>query len=294
MNKFVLLVIATFVVFSLYVTEAEARRFGGGSSLGRQMSITPRAPISPRTATPQAHSSGAMTAAQGAARPSGISRWLGPLAGLAAGGLLASLFFGGAFHGLQPMDFLLLGGVIIGGLLLFRLMRGRNAQPQPAEVGAYDRDAPHYVPEAATHYPPEGSPGWAVEARPGEAPTWFEQTTFATDAKTHFIRLQAAWDKGDFRDIRDYTSPELFAELQREYDRLGRQNQYTEVLTLNAEVLETRRDADQLLVSVLFTGLIREQQDAEADDVSEIWHVTHDWSGPEGQWIIVGIQQTKQ
>ena len=126
----------------------------------------------------------------------------------------------------------------------------------------------------------------------GEAPGWFDGNSFTDGAKTHFIRLQAAWDKGDFRDIRDYTTPEMFAELQRERERLGQESHYTEVLTLEAQLLGTRREGDQLVASVHFTGMIREDQGGEANEVSEIWHVVHDWDAPAGDWLIAGIQQS--
>jgi predicted lipid-binding transport protein (Tim44 family) len=206
---------------------------------------------------------------------------------------LASLLFGDAFRGLQLLDILLLGGLLILGLMVFRLMRGHRSRAQPEGASPYGGDPP-YTPEPAAGYSSGRPQGGAAGSISGAAPPWFEPKDFVTAAKTNFLHLQAAWDKGDFRDIRDYASPELFAELQREYDRLGRQNQYTEVLTLNTEVLESRRDGDQLLVSVLFTGLIREQHDAEAGVVSEIWHLSHGWASPDGNWFIVGIQQTER
>ena len=57
----------------------------------------------------------------------------GPWPGLAAGGLLASLFFGGAFEGMAGMDWLLIGALAIGAFFLFRALRKRAAAgPIPA------------------------------------------------------------------------------------------------------------------------------------------------------------------
>jgi predicted lipid-binding transport protein (Tim44 family) len=283
MKRLLWLMLTVFVALSLSVSETEARRLGGGASLGRQLTVSPRTYTAPRTAPPNSAPSSAAMAPQVAARPSGASRWLGPLAGLAAGGLLGALFFGGAFHGLQFMDFLLFGGLIIGGWMLFRFLR-RRAEPSysapPSQVYE-NRDR-----AASDAFSP------TTTGVRGESPDWFDPAAFAELAKIHFVRLQAAWDKGDFRDIRDYTSPQLFAELQKEYDHLGRKDQYTEVLTLNAEVIESRREDHQVLVSVLFSGRIREDRNAEAEQVNEIWHVSHGWSHSEGRWLIVGIQQT--
>jgi predicted lipid-binding transport protein (Tim44 family) len=264
--------------------DAEARRFGGGMNLGKQYGM-------PRTAAPKtqqaAPSSAQAAAAQG--RPSGASRWLGPLAGLAAGGLLASLLFGDAFQGLQMMDILLFAALAIGGVMLFRAMRRGRPSPVAAFGGAAGgaglRAEERFLP------PDVGGPVASATAGEDEAPMWFDGPAFVEGAKTHFIRLQAAWDQSDFRDIREYTAPQLFAELQRERERLGSAQQYTEVVRLNAELLGVRRDGDLAVASVRFTGLIREEESAGAGPFDEIWHVQHPWATRDGDWLIAGIQQ---
>jgi predicted lipid-binding transport protein (Tim44 family) len=130
-----------------------------------------------------------------------------------------------------------------------------------------------------------------AEAGGAEAPAWFDAAGFAEGAKTHFIRLQAAWDQSDFRDIREYTSPQLFAELKRDREAMGDAPNYTEVVTLDATLLGVQRDGDQAVASVHFSGLIREDENAPAKPLDEIWHVAHDWASPEGDWLITGIQQ---
>jgi len=86
-------------------------------------------------------------------------------------------------------------------------------------------------------------------------------------------------------------TPELFAELERERSRLGEQAQHTEVVTLDAQLVTVRRDGDLVVASVLFSGLIREEQDATADPFRETWHVQHDWESSAGDWLIAGVQQ---
>jgi len=133
--------------------------------------------------------------------------------------------------------------------------------------------------------------GAGAVAGEDEAPSWFDGPGFLEGAKTHFIRLQAAWDQADFRDIREYTTRQLFEELRGERNRLGTEQQYTEVVTLDAEIAGVRRDGDQVVASILFSGLIREELDVAADPFSEIWHVQHDWASSAGDWLIAGIQQ---
>ena len=110
-------------------------------------------------------------------------------------------------------------------------------------------------------------------------------------AKTHFISLQAAWDKNDLKDIAEYTTPELYAALQNERLNRGEETHFTEVVTLNTELVEVQREGDEVVASVLFSGLIREEQSAEAKEFTELWHVVHPWDSAEGDWHIAGIQQ---
>lgn len=297
---------------------AEAKRFGGGGNLGRQYNTMPRkAQTSQQTQRAQPSQGQAATPR---AAGGGASRWLGPLAGLAAGGLLASLLFGDAFEGFQIMDFLLITLLVFGAVMLFRMLRRGHAAGAPSPAGALGSLATGGAPTpestagpyARTAGPgldqPSGSDASPAEPRIGsftppgmgepppqpggtdQFPYWFDGIGFIEGAKTHFIRLQAAWDQADFRDIRDYTTPGLFAELQREREGLGG-TQYTEVVQLKAQLLTLQREADLAVASIRFSGLIREEEKGVAEDFSEVWHVQHPWAGPEGDWRIAGIQQ---
>ncbi|WP_058553674.1 Tim44 domain-containing protein [Thiohalocapsa sp. ML1] len=304
MKTFLIALLTLFAVGALVLPDtADARRLGGGKSLGKQYTAPrqaqrPQAPQRDQQAAGQQRPGAAPAAGQ---RPRTGMGWLGPLAGLAAGGLLASMFFGDAFDGFQIMDFLLIAALIFGGFMLFKMLRrNRSAGPTPLPVGAGAAYRAHDQSGAQSPFggggqgrleqdqqylPPAADPGAA------EAPRWFDADGFVAGAKTHFIRLQAAWDKSDFRDIGEYTSPQLFAELKREREALGEAPNYTEVVTLNAELLGVQRDGDQVIASVHFTGLIREAETAPATPLDEIWHVAHDWDSAAGDWLITGIQQ---
>ena len=279
--------IAFLAVSPFSAPDAEAKRLGGGMSLGKQYSTTRSAP--PKQTTQAAPASTSQLGGSGA------SRWLGPLAGLAAGGLLASLFFGDAFEGFQAMDFLLIAALVFGGVMLFRMMRSRSG-PSPAAAGAYG-GGPFPVGQqgGGGSMPPDmGGAVPSAMAGEDEAPIWFDGPAFLEGAKTHFIRMQAAWDQADFRDMGEYTTPQLFAELQRERRRLGEERQFTEVVTLDALVAGVRRDGDLAVASLEFSGLIREEESGTANPFREIWHVQHPWDTREGDWFIAGIQQAEE
>jgi predicted lipid-binding transport protein (Tim44 family) len=279
--------------------DVEAKRLGGGSNLGKQSSGMQRQAQPAATAQRPAQPNAAQAAA-GQRPASGASRWLGPLAGLAAGGLLASMFFGDGFEGFQIMDFLLIVLLAVGGFMLFRMWKRNQAKPamaaagvgngfpQPGSVAAYERRGQA---DSGRLHPGMGTQRGPV-AGDNQSPAWFDGAGFLEGAKSHFIGLQAAWDQADFDAIREYMTPELFADLQRE--RLKTEgSQSTEVVRLDAELVAVRREADLVVASVLFSGLIREDEKGVAEAFSEIWHVQHRWDGAVGDWHIAGIQQVE-
>ena len=121
--------------------DAEARRMGGGKSFGRQSSnitqqrqaVTPPA----AAATPRAAAPAAGAAAAGTAAKSGASRWLGPIAGIAAGlgiaALLSHLGMSGAF--LEMMSSLALIALLVFGVM-FIVRRLRAGAARTATQGA--------------------------------------------------------------------------------------------------------------------------------------------------------------
>lgn len=296
--KILLACTATLLAFSLVaIPVAEAKRLGGGMNLGKQYSTphTPSQQIKPLgpTATPLAgipnSNLPSLTRSTG--------RWFGPLAGLAAGGLLASLLFGDGFQGLRIMDILLIALLILGGFMLIRFMR-RGVTSAPAGVragsvgGNYARGGDISAQNANK---PVRARDFSSTAggHDHQAPTWFDPKTFAEGAKSHFFRLQAAWDRADFNEIKAYTTPELFAELQRERMSLRQDSQITDVVVLNVQIVGTRRNGNQAIVSLEFSGMIREGTGEAPNPFREIWHIQHTWNTPEGDWFIAGIQQTE-
>ncbi|HEV7616982.1 MAG TPA: Tim44-like domain-containing protein, partial [Burkholderiaceae bacterium] len=118
----------------------------------------------------------------------------------------------------------------------------------------------------------------------------FDVPGFLRNAKTYFIRLQAAWDRGDINDIREFTTPEMFAELKMQLQERGATANHTDVVSLDAELLGIEVVGDQYLASVKFSGLIKESENAPAEPFAEVWNLTKPVSG-KGGWTLAGIQQ---
>ena len=272
MQRFLVLFLAVFLSLAFTVDDANARRFGGGSSFGKQRNVTqqqaaPRQASQPPSAAPA---------------PS-RNRWLGPLAGLAAGGLLASMLMGHGFDGIKPMDIFLMLAIAGVIFMVFRAMRKSQPASQPMQ----------YAGNAGSVLTPvESYGGGGSAAQPATAwPSWFEVEPFLRSAKSHFIRLQAAYDDKDLNDIRNYTTPETYAEISLQIQEMGDTKQHTEVVTLNAEVLDVVVEDNTAIASVRFSGLIREEADGKAEPFNEIWHVQKTPAQSSAGWLVAGIQQ---
>lgn len=275
------------LVFAAGLQTADAKRIGGGGSFGHQKQGFSRQ-ATPPTAAPN------NTARSGTPANSGASRWLGPLAGLAAGGLLAAMFFGGAFDGLKPMDFILIALLAFGAFWLIRSLRqSRNsASPAYARSGAAGGSVTSSENTDTRSGAFPSSSGFSTVSLT-DAPDWFNESSFLEGAKMHFTNLQKSWDANDLKTMQEYFSPELFLELARERARIGDENNVTEVQSLNAQLLDLSREGDSIIASVLFQGIIRENY-GQPEPIAEIWHVRHAADTPQGDWLIVGIQQYNQ
>lgn len=282
--------------FTLVTGDAEAaRRLGGAKSTGMQReSVSPTKP-SGNTAAP---SQAAAPAAAAPAPASPTRSWMGPLAGLAAGlGLAALASHLGFGQGLA--NILLIGLMIMVVLAIVGyFMRRRAAAQNPVPLGANGLQyAPvgsnRLEPTTASAFNPSASGGGSVApeaAKVGNIPSDFDVDSFIRQAKVNFIRLQAANDAGNIDDIREFTTPEMFGEIKMSMSERGQSPQETDVVSLNGEVLDVAEEPSRYVVSVHFSGLIREDRGAQPQAFDEIWHLIKPRDGSQG-WVLAGIQQ---
>ncbi len=124
----------------------------------------------------------------------------------------------------------------------------------------------------------------------GRIPADFDTTSFERNAKVNFIRLQAANDAGNVDDIREFTTPEMFAEIKMDLTERGAAPQKNEVVSIQATVIEVTEDADRYTVSVRFTGVMHDDSNATDEAFDEVWHLIKPNQGNHG-WMLSGIQQ---
>jgi predicted lipid-binding transport protein (Tim44 family) len=121
-------------------------------------------------------------------------------------------------------------------------------------------------------------------------PEGFDLPAFERVAKMIFIRLQAANDKGDLDDLRQFTTPEMFAAIRLDLQERGSDEQTTDVEKVEALVVDYAVEDGKQIVSVRFQGLISEESGVVAVPFDEVWHLVKP-EGDSGFWAIAGIQQ---
>jgi predicted lipid-binding transport protein (Tim44 family) len=292
-KRAVLTLIVSALTLSLLSAGVDAKRLGGGGSSGMKRSVPTQsqsvkpAPAQPNQQNQQAAAPAAPAAPVAPAAVPPKRSWLGPIAGIAAGlgiAALASHFgLGGALANVMTMVLLAVVAMAVIGFLMRRFgNKGRAQQPamQFAGGGAapFQQPTPLY-PQAATTAP---------TARTDDG---FDAAGFEQIAKRVFIRMQAANDAGDQADLRRFTTPEMYGVVQQELlDRRGAA-QNTEVLQLDARVIDRAEEHGDQIVSVRFWGQIRERSHLAPEDFDEIWHLVRPLDGSR-EWAIAGIQAT--
>ncbi|MGF6409640.1 TIM44-like domain-containing protein [Paraburkholderia sp. MM5482-R1] len=294
--------------------EAEARRMGGGRSFGRQsnslqqrQTTPPSQPAQNNQAPQQSAQAAPATKPTPPAAPN-RNRWLGPIAGLAAGlgiaALLSHFGLGEAFAGMFA-NVIVIALIAIVVIWLIRRFTGRKRDAaQPAYAGTapslntkgtdYIQEPRYTAPPTGSYLEPQGNPLTtpSLGATPS-VPAGFDSEAFLRNAKVYFVRLQAAWDVGNVEDIREFTTPEMFAEVRVDLASRGTQPSQTDVVQLNAELLGVEERANESFASVRFSGLIREEPGAAAEPFVEVWNLTKANRTGEG-WLLAGIQQVEQ
>ncbi len=288
MKRFLIALCAVTALATVGVQDAEAKRLGGGSSSGMSRNTAPmqrQATTPPQQTKPATQAAPAATPTPAAAaQPSGMRRWLGPIAGIAAGLGLAALFSHlGIGEGMG--NILTIALLVMAGVFLFRMLFRRT---QPAQPGYQYAGAGAPAP-ARFEAAPTGSAA-AVPDDGAPMPAGFDAEGFLRQAKLNFIRLQAANDKGDMDDISQFVTPEFFAEVKMQFTERGKAAQQTDVVQLDAALVEVVEEGKRFIASVRFHGLLREEANAAPAPFDEVWHLVKPVDGSRG-WSVAGIQQ---
>ncbi|BBP86295.1 MULTISPECIES: Tim44 domain-containing protein [unclassified Pseudomonas] len=279
MRRFLSIALALCVGLTLSL-DANAKRMGGGKTFGSAPTHqTRQAQPNTPAATPTAP--GRQPAAA-----SGASRWLGPLAGLAAGGLLASMFMGDGFQGMQIFDFLIIALI---AFVIFRFIaaRKRQQQGQPAMAGApFQREMPQ---QQAPIFGSAAAPA-PVAQRAFNAPSWFNEERFIEAGREHFMSLQQHWDAAEMDKIAEFVTPQMLSFLKEERASLGDGFQSTYIDNLQVQLDGIDELADKTVATLTFNGVSKTSRFDQGEVFSESWRMERA-NGDNQPWLVAGIRQ---
>lgn len=308
---------AMLMAFSLAFTvpDAEARRFGGGKSMGRSFKTAPapkREPAFQQNRTDRQQ----QNATRNQQNNNRKGMFGGFLGGLLAGGLIASLLGGGAFSGIQMMDILILGLLAFVLFKMFRSMSRARAMAGNHSGGQrynqpFGKDNQNYrdqlqdlfnddsrgqYRDAGFNDSPQddghqSQAGFGASDVPMNTPSDFNLNAFLNGARDHYRTLQEAWNKSDFNTMREYLDPELFAQMKPVREQL-QGDQHTEVMFVDAEMVRADHTATVAQISIRFTGKYRDTVEGVEEDITDIWHLERDLTRQGTPWLIIGIESS--
>jgi len=315
-----LFVVALTAAIAFTGADAEAKRLGGGKSVGKQSSnVTQReaAPASAGAAKPAA------PAPAPTATPAPKKPWGAMLGGLAAGlglaWLASSLGLGAGMAQFMGFALAALAIMLVAGFVMRYLksrregdgqaspfaFQGAGATPardyNPSNVGndasarpwerpatAFEASAPEPVAQGGSMIGSAllGSQSWGV-------PAGFDTDGFLSACKTNFVTLQDAWDRSDISALRSMMTDEMLdqikAQLAERESHTGGVVNKTEVLRLDAQLLGIEETDSVYMASVEFSGMISEDVSAGPSPFREVWNMTKPRNGA-GGWLVAGVQ----
>lgn len=302
MKKIILILSFVFVILS---SNAYAARFGGGKSFGQQRPAHHQSsPANPQHSRPDQRQSQQPPHQQPATpqnppKRSFMSKVLPVLAGLSAGALLGSLLGGHGLGGAVGSILMMVVGALVVFFIVRKLFSLKKTesnfvpqQPFSAPTSTTNSSTDGFYQPAPSSYSqsayeqPESETGSYAFNRTQDID--FNKEEFLRNAKITFIRMQNAYDHKNLTDIRNFTTPEVFGEIQMQLQERGTAANYTEVVQINALLLD-EPGASNPSASVMFSGQIKEQQDASPVSVNEVWHFVKN----NNTWLIAGIEQQK-
>jgi predicted lipid-binding transport protein (Tim44 family) len=280
MQRFLSIALALCLGLTLSLDASAGKRMGGGKSFGSAPTHQTRQADTPTASQPAATNNVA-----GATRPaatSGASRWLGPLAGIAAGGLLASLFMGDGFEGFQLFDFLILGLI---AFVIFKLFAARRQQQgRPAMAGGMQREM------SQQPAPIFGSAAASAAPVIINAPAWFDEQRFVEAGRTHFLALQQHWDAAEMDKIAEFVTPQMLSFLKEERASMGDGYQSTYIDDLSVQLDGIDELADKTVATLTFRGVAKTSRFDQGDAFSESWRMERA-NGDNQPWLVAGIRQ---
>jgi predicted lipid-binding transport protein (Tim44 family) len=177
-------------------------------------------------------------------------------------------------------------------MMLMRMVAKRREAPSgPMQFANQGRESIGAPPPSQQNSMAEpGSRPIAGSPVQPQIPAGFDAESFLKQAKRNFLQLQEANDRADLTELREVTTAEMFESLKSDVVARGARQQQTEIISLDATLLEVVTEASLHWASVRFSGNLRESPQAAPEAFEEVWNLQKPVSGETG-WLLAGIQQ---
>ncbi len=284
---------ALFLAFgfaSVFPDSADAKRMGGGSSMGSRGSKSFAAPQQPaqrssynQASAPQSPGSPARAGGMFGGMGSGL---LGGLGGLVLGGMLGSMLFGGSGAGMGGggiglMEIILLGGILWFGYRWFKRQRsmapagGSEAGPPLLQGGAITLPNPNVG--GSNHLRTGGDQGlpgsfdMGANNRMGmntevdevskgldhivSMDPNFNEEQFLNGAKRAFQQMQASWCDGNVFNLRPLLHASMLERIladMKEKETKKQKDHIEDIQFLGAEISEAWQESGEDWITVRF------------------------------------------
>ncbi|MEO5326614.1 MAG: Tim44 domain-containing protein [Magnetococcus sp. THC-1_WYH] len=323
-----------FGILSIFPDSADARRMGGGGSLGSRGSRTFSAPSQsvPRSGYNQSSSFNSQRSGSALGGMSGGVRsgLLGGLGGLMMGGLLGSMLFGGGGlgagvgggGGIGLLEILLIGGAIWFGLRWFKRqgavsssggssMRQGNILTVPDRAdGGFNRSGEGVgrgLPQSFNISGGVDDVAQGVECI-ASMDAQFNEAQFVNGAKVAFHQMQRAWCEGNVDHLRPLLTPTMLERIagdikDKEVNNL--KDWVENIRFLKAEIGEAWQESGEDWITIHFVvamlefstnarGEVVEGDKTNPVEVEEFWTFTRPVGSKNPNWLLAAIQQPGQ
>lgn len=206
----------------------------------------------------------------------------------------------GAPGGASFLDMILLGLVIYLVFRMFRRRSGRWTNPHDdnRDIRGDDRNASGNMPPQDRHEQAkamwdmlsDGSETAGAASRSAASSGAFDESEFLEGAKLFYTRFQEAKDSGNWDMVSPFVAPDLLSELRRNSPEAGTAR--TQIMLLDAKVMEVRPDNGGTEVTVFFNATLRKGVSGERE-VSErnAWEFSREDDNPDALWVLERINK---
>lgn len=120
-----------------------------------------------------------------------------------------------------------------------------------------------------------------------------EEDALLAQMRDCFVEMQQAWDRADIAHLRTMMTQDMRDLLDArllEREQQGPSPHTTEIIVLEAHLLSREQSEGRRLVSVEFSGMVRESPTQAPTPFREMWDMIKPLHDSAARWLVAGVQ----